>query len=258
MNLIETFKKWFCHEIGESLNRIEELNKEKLKLESESEEILKRAEDLEKIIIKLEKSIPESNPKEKELNDKYPKKTIVYKGRSIPNFGTYDLDVRNFFVNPNSSELQKIAGKWKDLPDDEKALECQKWVKKYIKYVSDKTQFDLNEYWEYPSETLKTKKGDCDDQAILNANLMLSAGIPYWKIRIACATVYDSKGNEMGGHAFVCYYIEEKDYWVAHDTTFYPDLRPVKERPDYKDSILYGKGEIWFSWNKLFCFSKSG
>ena len=256
--LLKRIVDWLCPE--EKLKECER-NKAKVieeivKCDKTQDEMAKDILDLKSQNIELVKLVPKINPLEKKLNNKYPKKTIVYKGRSIPNYGNYELGVRNFFVNSNSSELQKIAGKWKKLPDDEKAVECQKWVKKYIKYVSDKKQYGMSEYWAYPSETLKTKRGDCDDQAILDANLMMASGIPYWKIRLSAGNVYDKKGKPMGGHCFVCYYVEEKDYWVAHDTTFYPDLRPINQRSDYKESILYGKGEVWFSWNKNFSFSK--
>lgn len=194
------------------------------------------------------------NPKEEYWNNKYPKVTITYEGRWLKNYGQMSLDVRDFFVNPNSSELQRIVSDWKGKSDDEKALLCQKWVFSNIKYVSDKSQFGLEEFWEFPYETLHTKRGDCDDLNILLANLMLASGIPYWKIRLAAANVYDKNGNFMGGHCFCTYFVESKNYWVAHDTTYYPDLRPVADRPDYKDSILYGKGKVWFSWNMKYAF----
>jgi len=184
--------------------------------------------------------------KEDFWNNKYPKATIVYKGRWLRNYGVMDIDVRNFFVNPDSSELQRIIKDWKNLSDDEKALKCQEWVIKNISYVSDKSQFGLEEFWEFPYETLHTKKGDCDDGSILMANLMLASGIPYWKIRLTAGMVPD------GGHAYVTYFCEEKDYWVACDWCYLPDTKPIELRPDYKESNIYR--EVWFSWNQKYSF----
>ncbi|MHA1470388.1 MAG: transglutaminase-like domain-containing protein [Candidatus Asgardarchaeia archaeon] len=189
----------------------------------------------------------EESEKERFWNNKYPKAIITYSGRFIPNYGKYEIDVRAFFINPVCSELQTIVKNWKSLSDDEKALKCQLWVKDNITYVSDKTDFGLEEYWEYPQETLKTRKGDCDDGAILIANLMLASGIPYWKIRLTA-------GDVDGGHAYVTYYCEEKNYWVACDWCYLPDTRPINQRPDYKDSPIYK--EVWFSWNQKYAFHK--
>lgn len=196
------------------------------------------------------------NPKEIYYNNKYPEIIKYYTGRHVKNVGRISLDVRNFFVNPDSDELQKIVKKFKGT-DDQKALKSQKWVIKNIKYVSDKKQTGLPEYWFFPFETLKTRKGDCDDGAILMANLMLASGIPYWKIRINAGWVYDHNGDRLGGHAYVVYYSEKHDKWVTLDWCFYPETKPVKNKKEYKDHILYGYGSVWFSFNKKYAFSKS-
>jgi len=194
---------------------------------------------------------------ERYFNNKYPKEIIFYKGRFIKNFGMYDIDIRNFFTNPNVEELKKIVKDFNG-SDDDKALLCQKWIFNNIKYVPDKSQVGLNEYWMYPSETLKTRKGDCDDGAILMANLMVSSGIPYWKIRINAGNVFDRNNKLMGGHAYVTYYCEEKNKWVALDWCYYADTNvKIINKPDYKLSILYGKGKVWFSFNKKYSFTKS-
>ena len=62
------------------------------------------------------------------------------------------------------------------------------WVKTNISYVPETADF-----WSYPLETLARMNGDCEDGAILLANLLLQAGYPYYKILIA---VY-------GGHVVV-------------------------------------------------------
>ncbi|MHA1868738.1 MAG: transglutaminase-like domain-containing protein [Candidatus Heimdallarchaeaceae archaeon] len=198
-----------------------------------------------------------TNPKEEYYNNKYPKKIIYYYGRYIPNKGKYKVDLRNFFINSNSDELQNIVKSMKEKSDDKKAVFCQKWVKDNIRYVSDKIQFGIPEYWEYPQETLYTKKGDCDDGAILMANLMLASGIPYWKIRLNAGNVYDKKGKNLGGHCWVNYYYEKEDKWVTMDWCFYPNLVSLRERPNYKDEFIYGNGIVWFSWNQKYSFAKS-
>jgi len=179
-------------------------------------------------------------------NSKYPKATVVYQGRELPNTGMIDVDVRDFFVNVNDYQLQQIVAAFSGLSDDEKALECLRWVIQHVSYVSDKAEFGLDEFWCYPNELLKVLKGDCDDGAILLANLMLAAGVPYWKIRLTAGLVPE------GGHAYVTYFCEKGGCWVALDWCYYPSLDPVDGRPDYKLSPIYR--EVWFSWNVKYAF----
>lgn len=185
-------------------------------------------------------------------NNKYEKATVTYSGRNIPKHGNYKLDVRNFFTNPLAAELQEIIKTFtppdptKPTCHDQLALECLSWVIDNINYVSDKSEFGLNEFWCYPSETLHVRKGDCDDQAILLANLMEASEIPNWKTRLTAGEV------EEGGHAYVTYYCGENDQWVALDCTYYPTKKPINQRPDYKDSRIYK--DVWFSWNRKYAF----
>lgn len=200
----------------------------------------------------LKSLLSEKEPTDKEIywNNKYPKALITYK--RIETDRDYWIDVRNYFQIHDSS-LPKILND----ADDEMALQCLRWVMLNIKYVPDKTSYGYAEYWAYPYQTLTRKTGDCEDGAILLANMMIANGIPYWKVRLCAGDVYDDKGNSLGGHAYVTYYHEEKDRWVALDWCFYPNQDSVKDRLDYKDEIIYGKGEVWFSWNQLYCYSKS-
>ena len=83
------------------------------------------------------------------------------------------IDVRKFFTF--TPELTPII------------VECNgdvtrllQWVKNHIAYVPDAVDF-----WSYPAETLARLNGDCEDQAILLANLLVQTGIPYYKVLIA-------------------------------------------------------------------------
>ncbi|MHA1250798.1 MAG: transglutaminase domain-containing protein [Candidatus Helarchaeota archaeon] len=207
----------------------------------------------EKLIIKqLEKKLKTYQPSEKEIyyNNKYPKVHINYIRHETD--GDYYIDVRNFFQMYDFS-LPLISGN----TDDEKALKCLLWVQNNIQYTPDKSEYGYPEYWAYSYQTLKRRAGDCDDGGILLANMMLHSGIPYWKVRLSAADVYDKGGNYLGGHCYVTYYCESKDKWVAMDWCFYPNQLPVEDRPDYKNEIIYGKGKVWFSWNLKYAFSKS-
>ena len=56
--------------------------------------------------------------------------------------------------------------------------------------------------------TLKAKRGDCDDQSILFMSLLRSLGIPAW---LEVGTLYDERGGTWFGHAWSNVYIPTSD-----------------------------------------------
>ena len=182
--------------------------------------------------------VPET--KEDYYNNKYPKVNITYK--RTDKLGTLKIDVRQF-LNHNNYLLPKFEG-----TDDEKALESLKWVIKNIKYTSDKTEYNLNEYWAFNYETMAYKKGDCEDGAILLYCIMRNSGIPAWKIRLNAGEV---KG---GGHAYLVYYCEEIDKWVILDWCYWFNTLEINLRKEYSEEINYEN--VWFSWNENYSWSK--
>ena len=215
------------------------LNKGYIKLKQKNLELQRKLDAIEKASIQ-----------ENYWNNKYPSKIIKYLRHETD--GSYEIDVRNFFQIYDGS-LPKVSGK----SHDEIAINALKWVISHIKYTSDKTTYGFNEYWAYPYQTLKRKKGDCDDGSILLANIMVSSGIPYWKVRVNAGNVYDKRGNPAGGHCYVTYYCDKAKRWVAMDWCFFPNLTMPWARQDYKNSRMYGNGEVWFSFNQKYAFTKS-
>lgn len=211
--------------------------------------------DLKKKISELLYSCPVSTSsttetrKEKYYNNKYPKKDIVYQGQPIPNSNTrVSIDLRDFF-NEYDSEVKKVV---KELnisrsSDDEKALQCLLWVIKNIKYTEDYTK-GHTEFWQFPFETLHYKTGDCEDGAILLANMLLISGIPYWKIRLSAGKVSG------GAYAYLTYYCEDSAKWVILDWCYKINKNAIKNRTDYKDESNYST--VWMSWNQKYSFTK--
>ena len=183
--------------------------------------------------------------KEDYYNNKYPKENLTYVRQETD--GQYQVDLRNF-ITENDNSIPTVEG----ITDDDKALKGLSYVYKNITYIPDKTEYKLNEYWAYPYQTLKHKKGDCEDGAILLYNILLKSGIPYWKLRLTAGFV-KLNGSKVG-HAYLNYYCEDSDKWVVLDWCYWPNLMAIKDRADYKDEEKYL--DVWFSWNQKYCFSK--
>jgi len=249
--MLDWLRKIFC---SENMKTIEELESQIIEKDKEitqlNENLYKDNEamtGMAKEILELEEKIKQltapKNPKEDETNNKYPKTNLTYLRHETDM--DYQIDLRDFFMLMDNL-IPIVGGK----TDDEKALNGLKWVIDNIKYIPDKSDksYKFDEYWAFPYQTLKHKQGDCEDGAILLANILVKSGIPYWKVRLSAGNVTG------GGHAYVTYYCEEKNIWVILDWCYWPNILPINQRKDYKDETNYQ--DVWFSWNTKYCFTK--
>jgi hypothetical protein len=205
---------------------------------------------LSKFFIKKKQSIYiYKESKEDYYNNKYPKVDLTYK--RIETDGEYQVDLRNF-IGEYDKNIPIIYG----CDDDEKAFNGLQWIKNNIKYIEDNSfnTYKTNEYWAYTYQTLKHKAGDCEDGAILLYNILLRSGIPYWKLRISAGFVINSSIKKKIGHCYLTYYCEDDDTWKVLDWCWHSNDLEICDRKDYKNEEGYG--DVWFSWNQKYCFSK--
>ncbi len=188
-------------------------------------------------------------------NYKYPTQPIIYLGRMMPNNpNRLPCDVRNFIVKRNHSidAVIESLGIQKNDPNDEKVQKIQKWIVDNIHYVYDSNRVGYVEYWQTVDETLLLMTGDCEDGAILTASLMLAAGVPRWRLRIAAGLVRAGAAAETGGHAWCCYLRESDNKFVAIDWCYYPDMSPMVNKKTLKENSYYIN--TWFSWNDAYAW----
>jgi len=184
-------------------------------LSSEISTYEKEIKTLKEDIEILTSQVPNLNPKEEYYNTKYPYTNITYK--RTDKLGTINIDVRQF-LNKNNYLFKIFEGN-----EDTKTLECLKWVIENIKYTPDKTKYGLDEYWAFGYETLNSKKGDCEDGAILLYDLLRYNKIPSWKIRVSAGYVINPVTKIKEGHAYVTYYCEQEENWAILDWCYLPN-----------------------------------
>lgn len=185
----------------------------------------------------------EENELEKEWNNKYNK--IYYSYRARPLFKSngeflkyIEVDPRIFFSNIKNYKLPKLTADNND--NDVIASRCLNWVIRNIKYKSEE-----KEQWQFCDETLTRKAGDCEDGAILLANIMLKSGIPYWRIWLNAGDV------QGGGHAYLTYLAEKNNQWYILDWCYWPNESKGLQKKWDDASKYFG---LWFSWNRDYVF----
>ena len=120
--------------------------------------------------------------------------------------------------------------------NDLKIYKIEKWVMDNVQYQSDKKQFNMNDRWTLPWETLQRKKGDCEDGAILLIALSVTAGVSEERLRL-----YAPIAMSRGWHAAVAYQRESDDEWVWIEWTVKKthNLGPIEERPNLINSYAF-------------------
>lgn len=113
----------------------------------------------------------------------------------------------NAYINELAAYLFDLTG-----TNDEIALQIVRWVANNITCVADVT-----DTWSNAITTLVNRYGDCEDGAILQASLMLNAGVEPSRVRVYIGTY--SSGATSTDHAWVEYLRESDNQWVTLDWT---------------------------------------
>jgi hypothetical protein len=173
-------------------------------------------------------------------NDKRPKASgYTYPARPNILTGTNNVQVDpRIFWTPFA--MPSVTGS-----NDEIAKKSLQHVIDKTKYTSDTSQFKDDETWLFAFETSNLKKGDCEDGAIYLANILLSNGVPYWRIRLNAGDV------QGGGHCWVTYLRESDNKWIVLDWCYWPD-------ESIEMNLLWDAAEkyfdIWFSFNQRYIY----
>lgn len=189
---------------------------------------------------------------EKYWNDKWPKAPIIYAGRALRGKSErIGLDVKNF-ITTNDELLKDIVSKYRleKRDTDDTAWAVQKWVVRFLTYKYDDDINKTPEFWQFPFETLQSEHGDCEDGAILITSLMIQAGVPAWRAKVAAGNVQSSPTAPQGGHAYSIYLANDGE-WRILDWCYYEDSRiKVQDKPLAKNGGQRNAyKDTWFTFN---------
>lgn len=192
-------------------------------------------------------------------NNKWPKAPIIYNGRALR--GKSDrigVDVKNFIVT-NDELLRDVISKYrlKKRDHDETAWAVQKWVVKFLTYKYDEESVNCPEFWQFPFESLQSAIGDCEDGAILITSLLINAGVPSWRCKVAAGYVQSSPTAPQGGHGYAIYLANDGE-WRILDWCYYEDSRTrVQDKPLAKNGGYNNcYKETWFTFNNEFSWNQ--
>ncbi len=197
-------------------------------------------------------------------NNKWPKSTIIYGGRSLrTKAGTLGIDVTEFMTS-HDAILAQVVEQFKlkkDTPNNT-AWAVQKWVVSFMTYLDDAKSSGADEFWQFPFEAIQHGIGDCEDGAILMANLLINAGIPVWRVKVAAGYVQEAPTAPQGGHAYCLFLaddpsVEKKLTWKILDWCYYEDSQlSVEQKPSANSGGYKGcYKDVWFTFNSEYAWA---
>jgi predicted transglutaminase-like cysteine proteinase len=149
-------------------------------------------------------------------------------------------DYERYLQYPNGTIKALAASIVKPSDDaDTKMYKIEQWVKNNITYVSDIKQYRTSELWAYPTMTVNSKEGDCEDGAFLMHSLALHVGIDPDRLRTYGGIVITSDGTGVGGHAWTAYKRESDDEWIVLDWCYWPKSTALSERGSMSEDLKY-------------------
>jgi len=199
----------------------------------------KRISELEEKIEKFDDETPEA----KKINKKWPKNKIQYRAQD-----GLKRDVRNlifsksYILDPESTKMRKAH-------KDDTMKSILSAVKRRLRYTPDQKTHNQPEFWQNPEETWQTKKGDCEDGALLIISLARMAGIPAYRIKL-CAGWVINAGKKIG-HAY-CIYLADDGQWKVVDWCYFPTLSLKKPHKELTDQYQ----EIWWTANDKYTWAQ--
>jgi hypothetical protein len=206
-------------------------------------------------------------------DNKWETAPIIYTGRAL-RAESYkkqiDVDVKAF-IKKNDAILWHVItqiGLRKDTPN-ETALAIQNFVCTFLKYKYDDLTAEVPEFWLFPFESIQSEIGDCEDGAILIAALLINAGIPSWRVKVAAAEVladpvFAPSDTEVGGHAYCLYLADRPDSvrkleWIILDWCYLQDPEiPVETKPLAREGGTEGAyRDVLFTFNDEFSWAQT-
>jgi transglutaminase-like putative cysteine protease len=168
----------------------------------------------------------------------------------------FDPGYINIYLQYPNQQLQRLADKitYGLHDNDDKATAIIRWVLHNFPYETDENNYGYDELWVPPTFSLAKGSGDCEDGAFLVHSLLLHAGVDHRRIRTYGGFVDAGEGAASGGHAWTAYRRERDDEWVVLDSSYYPNLKHVEERPLMRETAMYRENFFYFNrfvWTNL-------
>ena len=154
------------------------------------------------------------------------------------------------FVTPNSLEVQTLHQELtRDIDElEDRIIACWNWVASrvnYTKFVKGKIWVNghssvQTDYWQTPSQLIRTRIGNCANKAFLLASLLRNE-LPATEVHAVLGNLYNGRA---GGHAWVQANLGGMDYIIESTRPDGPPLIRAINADRYEAVHLFNDQEV--------------
>jgi len=195
-------------------------------------------------------------------NNRVPKADVLFTARKMPGYSDHiSVDVRQM-VTINDSVIRSDLQEHSLMVSDPKRCEEDMYriyhhsrVKEINPYLYEYDGKTMGcEYFMYPYELRQLHKGDCDDWGIELASYLITAGVPYWRVRCVVGMTYSGGGHLtvylLSDNLTTWYHLNSTTAWETVELRGQWKLDDFPKAGDPEDTI--GIEDVWFSFNNRY------
>jgi len=149
----------------------------------------------------------------------------------------YGIEARN-----RVEQWQALLLTAKDLPEQDKLIQVNKFFNQHIKFRNDISLWGMNDYWATPLEFIIKGAGDCEDYSIAKYFTLQELGVPEEKMRITYVKAL--KLNQ--AHMVLTYFTTVRSVPVVLDNLI-TEIKPATERRDLKPVYSFNGSGLWLA-----------
>ncbi len=151
----------------------------------------------------------------------------------------FDAKFRRASIPGGGVRWNAVVAQARQIADPVQRLEMvHHFVTTYIEYVDDNRFYRVDDYWATPSETLNSRRGDCEDYAILEMMLLNAAGF-------ARSDMYLTIGHDLiarRDHALLSIKIGN-NLWALDQRA--PKIFPASTVTDFRPIMTLSENNVW-------------
>lgn len=144
------------------------------------------------------------------------------------------------------AEWRQLINEVTPLDELQKLTKVNDFFNSRVAFVDDIINWQQNDYWATPLETMGIAKGDCEDFSIAKYTTLQLVGVPIEKLRMTYvkAKIGGRNSTISQAHMIVSYYPAPNAEPLLLDNLI-PDIRPASRRNDLTPVFSFNSAGIW-------------
>lgn len=153
-------------------------------------------------------------------------------------------------IEDNYCSSNELVSNWNEMveasQDYSEAMKLEsvnRFFNIHMKYIEDSRNWNRDNFWATPFESMTRGQGDCEDFAIAKFKTLLVLGIPEERLTLHHVNIVNGRSTVTIPHMVVVYETEEGESLVLDNID--ARILPREERSDLRTIIAFNTETLW-------------